>query len=62
LLAAARDVDAGVRENGSEQPVQRILTEEELDATRHKQLTAQRNFDTVIFDEWKIRPWYVIVF
>jgi len=58
-LASTSAVDGERRENGSERLLQGSLTEEELDASQHKQLTAQRNFDTVIFDEWKIRPWCV---
>ena len=34
-----------------------ILSEEEFDMRQHKQLTAQKNFDTVMFDVWKITPW-----
>lgn len=43
----------------SDRVMKSFLAEEELDETQHKHLTAQRNFDSVIFDEWKIRPWYV---
>lgn len=57
-FASTSAVDGERRENGLEH-IQGSMTEEELDASQHKQLTAQRNFDTVIFDEWKIRPWYV---
>ncbi len=33
------------------------MTEEDFDLRHHKQLTAQRNFDMVMFDSWKIKPW-----
>ncbi|KAF9527076.1 acyl-CoA N-acyltransferase [Crepidotus variabilis] len=35
-----------------------VMTEEEFDLKQHKQLTSQKNFDTIIFDTWKITPWY----
>jgi histone acetyltransferase MYST1 len=35
------------------------LTEEELDLQQHKQITAQRNFETVHFGNWQIKTWYV---
>ena len=34
-----------------------VMTEEDFDLRHHKQLTAQRNFDMVMFDSWKIKPW-----
>jgi len=45
---------------GSFRPREFLSTEEELDVRQQKQLTAQRNFDMVIFDVWKIKPWLVI--
>jgi histone acetyltransferase HTATIP/histone acetyltransferase MYST1 len=45
-----------VEENGVSGP-HMILSEEEFDMRQHKQLTAQKNFDTVMFDVWKITPW-----
>jgi histone acetyltransferase MYST1 len=36
---------------------ERIISEEDYDLQHHKQLTAQRNFDMVVFDSWKIKPW-----
>ena len=59
-FASTSAVDGERRENGSERFGQSSLTEEELDARQHKQLTAQRNFDMIIFDEYKIKPWYVV--
>jgi len=34
-----------------------VMTEEEFDLRHHQQLHSQKNFDTVIFDTWKIKPW-----
>ncbi|RPD59449.1 acyl-CoA N-acyltransferase [Lentinus tigrinus ALCF2SS1-6] len=34
------------------------ITEEEYDIEHHKQITAKRNFDKVIFGKWQIRTWY----
>ena len=34
------------------------MSEEEYDLERHKQITARRNFDKVIFSKWSIRTWY----
>ena len=34
------------------------MTEEEYDLERHKQITARRNFERVIFGKWSIRTWY----
>ncbi|KAI0321443.1 acyl-CoA N-acyltransferase [Amylostereum chailletii] len=34
------------------------MTEEEYDIQHHKQITAKRNFDTVVFGEWQIKTWY----
>ncbi|KAF7784818.1 hypothetical protein Agabi119p4_983 [Agaricus bisporus var. burnettii] len=34
------------------------LTEEEIDLQTHKQITAQRNFETVHFGNWQIKTWY----
>lgn len=34
------------------------MSEEEYDLEHHKQLTARRNFDKVIFGRWSIRTWY----
>ncbi len=48
------------RHGGHLQPREFLSTEEELDVRQQKQLTAQRNFDMVIFDVWKIKPWLVI--
>ncbi|TFK86527.1 acyl-CoA N-acyltransferase [Polyporus arcularius HHB13444] len=35
-----------------------VVTEEEYDIEHHKQITAKRNFDKVIFGKWQIRTWY----
>ncbi|KAF8174723.1 acyl-CoA N-acyltransferase [Pholiota molesta] len=45
-----------VEENGASTEV--LMTEQDFDLQHHKQLTAQRNFDIVIFEKWKLRPWY----
>ncbi|KAJ8497123.1 hypothetical protein ONZ51_g655 [Trametes cubensis] len=34
------------------------ITEEEYDIQHHKQITAKRNFDKVIFGRWQIKTWY----
>lgn len=39
-----------------------VMTEEEFDLRHHQQLHSQKNFDTVIFDTWKIKPWYVFLY
>lgn len=33
------------------------VTEEEYDIEHHKQITAKRNFDKVIFGKWQIKTW-----
>ncbi|KAI0962849.1 hypothetical protein AcW1_000102 [Taiwanofungus camphoratus] len=38
--------------------VPQSITEEEYDIQHHKQITAKRNFDKVIFGRWQIRTWY----
>lgn len=43
---------------GSPMPTEIVMTEEDFDLQHHQQLRAQRNFDVVIFDVWKIKPWY----
>ncbi|KAI0369899.1 acyl-CoA N-acyltransferase [Pilatotrama ljubarskyi] len=35
-----------------------MITEEEYDIQHHKQITAKRNFDKVIFGRWQIKTWY----
>ncbi|KAI1790468.1 acyl-CoA N-acyltransferase [Ganoderma leucocontextum] len=35
-----------------------VITEEEYDIEHHKQITAKRNFDKVIFGRWEIKTWY----
>ena len=34
-----------------------VITEEEYDIEHHKQITAKRNFDKVIFGRWQIKTW-----
>ncbi|KAI0761183.1 acyl-CoA N-acyltransferase [Trametes elegans] len=34
------------------------ITEEEFDIEHHKQITAKRNFDKVVFGRWQIKTWY----
>lgn len=34
-----------------------VMTEEDFDIQHHKQITAQRNFDKVIFNQWQIKTW-----
>ncbi|KAI0075907.1 acyl-CoA N-acyltransferase [Panus rudis PR-1116 ss-1] len=46
---------------GDTQPQQTqgvTITEEEYDIEHHKQITARRNFDKVIFGKWQIKTWY----
>ncbi|KDR68729.1 hypothetical protein GALMADRAFT_256551 [Galerina marginata CBS 339.88] len=43
---------------GAQAPAEVVLTEEEFDLRHHQQLHSQKNFDIVIFDAWKIKPWY----
>lgn len=40
-------------------PIEVVMTEEEFDLRHHQQLNMQKNFDMVVFDTWKIKPWYV---
>lgn len=47
-------------DKGSPMPTEIVMTEEDFDLQHHQQLRAQRNFDVVIFDVWKIKPWQVI--
>ena len=42
---------------GSHMPTEIVMTEEDFDLQHHQQLRAQRNFDVIIFDVWKIKPW-----
>ncbi|KAF8168463.1 acyl-CoA N-acyltransferase [Crassisporium funariophilum] len=44
--------------NGKMKPAEVVMTEDEFDLRHHQQLTAKRNFDMIIFDVWKIKPWY----
>lgn len=44
-------------DKGSPMPTEIVMTEEDFDLQHHQQLRAQRNFDLVIFDVWKIKPW-----
>ena len=36
-----------------------VITEEEYDIEHHKQITAKRNFDKVVFGRWQIKTWCV---
>ena len=38
-----------------------VITEEEYDIEHHKQITAKRNFDKVIFGRWQIKTWCVLL-
>ena len=40
-------------------PTEVIMTEEEYDYQQHQKARQQKNFETIIFDTWKIKPWYV---
>ena len=42
---------------GSVGPEAQAITEEEYDIQHHKQITAKRNFDKVIFGRWEIKTW-----
>ncbi|KDQ52996.1 hypothetical protein JAAARDRAFT_197783 [Jaapia argillacea MUCL 33604] len=46
-----------IDQDAATQPTPRI-TEEEFDIQHHKQITAKRNFEHVIFGHWKIKTWY----
>jgi len=52
---------AGETDGDTLPPAETVLTEEDFDLRQHKQLTSQRNFDTVMFDSWKIKPWCVSI-
>ncbi len=39
-----------------------VITEEEYDIEHHKQITAKRNFDKVVFGRWQIKTWCVFPF
>lgn len=39
--------------------VPQSITEEEYDIQHHKQITAKRNFDKVVFGRWQIKTWSV---
>ncbi|KAI0641107.1 acyl-CoA N-acyltransferase [Trametes meyenii] len=53
---------SSVPEAGSAQPESAsagpVITEEEYDIHHHRQITAKRNFDKVIFGRWQIKTWY----
>ena len=42
---------------GDDPPAAAYITEEEYDIQHHKQITAKRNFDKVIFGRWEIKTW-----
>ncbi|GJE92006.1 acyl-CoA N-acyltransferase [Phanerochaete sordida] len=44
--------------DGAEEGKTIKMSEEEYDIEHHKQITARRNFDRVIFGKWSIRTWY----
>lgn len=44
--------------SASQDPGAQPITEEEYDIEHHKQITAKRNFDQVIFGRWQIKTWY----
>lgn len=37
------------------------MSEEEYDIEHHKQITAKRNFDKVMFGRWQIKTWCVVI-
>lgn len=43
--------------SASQDPGAQPITEEEYDIEHHKQITAKRNFDQVIFGRWQIKTW-----
>ena len=51
--------DAELTAGPAQAPMEVVMTEEEFDLRHHQQLNAQKNFDMVVFDTWKIKPWYV---
>ncbi|TFK66090.1 acyl-CoA N-acyltransferase [Pluteus cervinus] len=48
----------GVEGDEGQQTEEVVMTEEDFDIQHHKQITAQRNFDTVHFGDWQIKTWY----
>lgn len=46
-------------DNGEGASASVAITEEEYDIEHHKQITAKRNFDKVIFGRWQIKTWYI---
>ncbi|CAA7267725.1 unnamed protein product [Cyclocybe aegerita] len=51
--------DGGIdEEDGTTQLAEVVMTEEDFDLQHHKQINSQKNFDTIIFETWKITPWY----
>ena len=65
--AATTQPDA-TREDGAfnsaqTQPTQpRELTEEEYDIQQHRKLFSKRNFDRVVFGQWQIKTWWVLIY
>lgn len=43
--------------NGTAATDEAVMTEEDFDIQHHKKITAQRNFDRVIFGEWSVKTW-----
>ena len=64
--AAATQPDAargeGTSNGAGTQPIQpRELTEEEYDIQQHRKLFSKRNFDRVVFGQWQIKTWCVLI-
>jgi len=47
---------------GTQSTQPRELTEEEYDIQQHRKLFSKRNFDKVVFGQWQIKTWYVLVY
>lgn len=53
-----RGQSAGLSEtNASAAPDEIVMTEEDFDIQHHKQITAKRNFDKVVFGDWLVKTW-----
>ena len=58
---ATKDGDAS-NGAGTQSTQPRELTEEEYDIQQHRKLFSKRNFDRVVFGQWQIKTWCVLVY
>lgn len=55
--------EEGTSNGAKAQPIQpRELTEEEYDIQQHRKLFSKRNFDRVVFGQWQIKTWCVLIY